>query len=114
MIKLKRVYDPPAANDGTRILVERLWPRGLGKEQAGVDAWLKDVAPSHALRTWYGHDPAKWDEFTTRYTTELHGKAAIIDRLREAASRGMVTLVFASKDERHCSAVILKDVVDRA
>ncbi len=113
MIALKRVYDEPKPGDGTRVLVERLWPRGLSKERAHVDIWLKEIAPSHELRTWYGHDPEKFGEFRRRYEIELAsptGQAALA-RLRDLARQGLVTLVFAAHDTEHTNAVVLRDLL---
>jgi len=106
-IRIKRAYEPPAPSDGFRILVDRLWPRGLSKEKAHIDLWLKEIAPSPELRTWFSHDPAKWEEFRSRYLTELHGKSKEFDQIREKARDGVVTLVYAAKDERHNDAVVL-------
>jgi uncharacterized protein YeaO (DUF488 family) len=114
-IRLKRAYERPAKGDGLRLLVERLWPRGLTKEKAAVDEWFKDVAPSPGLRTWFGHDPAKWPEFRRRYGRELRGNLGEVERLRAriATARGPVTFVFAAKDEEHNAAVALKDYLER-
>ncbi len=112
-ITLKRVYDEPDPSDGTRVLVERLWPRGLSKERARVDVWLKEIAPSHELRTWYGHDPEKFPEFRRRYEIEVAkptGQAALA-RLQELAKQGPVTLVFAAHDSEHTNAVVLRDLL---
>jgi uncharacterized protein YeaO (DUF488 family) len=111
-IRLRRVYEPPADDHGTRILVERLWPRGLTKAAARVDLWLKDVAPSAELRRWFGHDPARWDEFQRRYRRELDAQPDVLIPLLTAARAGPVTLVYAARDERHNSASVLKDVLD--
>jgi uncharacterized protein YeaO (DUF488 family) len=113
MIALKRVYDEPEPGDGTRVLVERLWPRGLSKERAHVDLWLKEIAPSRELRTWFGHDPEKFAEFRRRYETELASPAgqAALARLRELAKQGPVTLVFAAHDTEHNNAVVLRDLL---
>ena len=111
MVKLKRVYEPAATGDGERILVERLWPRGLAREQAKVDLWLKEVAPSTELRKWFAHDPAKWKEFRRRYREELKGKKDLLDLLKRKAGRGTVTLVFAARDADRNSAVVLKEVL---
>lgn len=108
MIKLKRVYETPSRTDGQRILVERLWPRGLTKQKARVDLWLKEIAPSPELRTWFAHDPAKWEQFRKRYQAELRRKDELIKLLRQKAKQGTVTLVFAARDEEHSSAVVLK------
>ena len=112
-IALKRVYDEPDAGDGTRVLVERLWPRGLSKERAHVDIWLKEIAPSRELRTWYGHDPEKFVEFRRRYEIELasHTGQAALAQLRELLKQGPVTLVFAAHDTEHTNAVVLRDLL---
>lgn len=112
MIRLKRVYDQPASVDGQRVLVERLWPRGLSKDRLQLTAWLKDVAPSTALRQWFGHDPDKWHEFRTRYFRELDRHPDAWRPLLEAAQRGTVTLVFSSRDTSHNNAVALKDYLE--
>ncbi len=103
-LRVKRVYDPAAADDGTRVLIDRLWPRGLSKEAARVDLWLKDVAPSHELRRWFDHDPAKWDEFQRRYAAELRLAPDAVARLTSLVRRGQVTLVFASKERAYNNA----------
>lgn len=113
MLKLKRIYDPPSKGDGKRVLVDRLWPRGIRKEDARVDEWLKDIAPSDELRRWFSHDPSKWEEFKRRYKEELKDKREIIERLKTEAKKGMVTLLYAAKDEEHNNAVVLKEVVDQ-
>ena len=112
-VALKRAYEEADANDGTRVLVDRLWPRGLSKERARVDAWLKEVAPSDELRRWFGHDPDKFAEFRKRYEAELaseSGKEAMT-KLRELVKRGHVTLLFAARDMEHNNAVVLRDVL---
>src|SRR5207245_307671 len=108
-VALKRVYAKPAASDGTRVLVERLWPRGISKEREDVDLWLKDVAPSTELRTWFHHDPQKFPEFRCRYKAELKSEAAqeALTKLREIAKQGQLTLVFAAHDEAYSNAVVL-------
>jgi uncharacterized protein YeaO (DUF488 family) len=113
MIKLKRVYEPAATTDGCRVLVERLWPRAMSKERAALDLWLKDVAPSTELRKWFAHDPAKWPEFQKRYRTELKDKADSLDTLRQKCKKGTVTLVYATRDEEHNGAVVLKNFLER-
>lgn len=107
-LKLKRVYDPPATSDGTRILVDRLWPRGLTKEKAAIDLWLKEIAPSTELRKWFGHDPEKWTEFSRRYRAELKANPEQVAALRHAIQHGPATLVFGARDEEHNDAVVLK------
>jgi uncharacterized protein YeaO (DUF488 family) len=113
MIKLKRVYEDSSKEDGFRILVERLWPRGLTKERAAIDLWLKDVAPSPELRLWFSHDPSKWEEFCKRYRAELEGKQDLIKLLREKSKEGTVTFVYAARDEEHNGAIVLKEFLER-
>jgi uncharacterized protein YeaO (DUF488 family) len=113
MIKLKRAYEKPARDDGERILVERLWPRGLTKLQAKVDLWLKDVAPSTELRKWFGHDPDRWDEFRRRYRKELRGKEDLIKLLKRKAKAGTITLIYAARDEEHNGALVLKQFLQK-
>jgi uncharacterized protein YeaO (DUF488 family) len=108
-VSIKRVYDPPEASDGRRVLVDRLWPRGLAKAKARVDHWAKDLAPSAALRRWFGHDPAKWPEFRRRYRAELRAHADAVAELARGARRGRVTLLYAASDERHNNAVVLAE-----
>jgi uncharacterized protein YeaO (DUF488 family) len=112
-IKAKRVYDAPAPDDGTRVLIDRLWPRGISKERAHIDLWLKDIAPSRDLRTWFGHDPEKFAEFRRRYEVELASGAAheTLTRLRELAQNGPITLIFAARDAEHANARVLQDLV---
>jgi uncharacterized protein YeaO (DUF488 family) len=110
-VMLKRAYDPPAASDGARILVDRLWPRGLSKVGAKLDCWLKEVAPTTELRRWYGHDPKKWREFEERYRIEI-GRNPAMAELRRRARRGNVTLVYAARDQAHNEAVVLKKILD--
>ena len=111
-IDLKRAYDPPAKSDGCRILVDRIWPRGIAKDDLQVDAWLKDLAPSTGLRKWFGHDPKKWDEFKRRYARELEQRSDALEQLVEKARAGHVTLVFGAKDTEHNNAVALKEHLD--
>lgn len=113
MIKIKRVYEEPDDEDGMRILVERLWPRGLSKERAKVDLWLKDIAPSPELRKWFAHDPEKWDEFQARYRKELAANKEPVALLREKSKKNTVTLVYAAHDEEHNSALVLKQFLAR-
>jgi uncharacterized protein YeaO (DUF488 family) len=108
-IQIKRVYEKPDPKDGFRILVDRLWPRGLTKEKAAVDLWLKDVAPSTELRKWFGHDPEKWKEFQKKYLKELKENKEAVDTLKEHLKKGTVTLLYAAKDEAHNEAEVLKD-----
>jgi uncharacterized protein YeaO (DUF488 family) len=107
-VLVKRAYDPPDPADGTRLLVDRLWPRGLQKRRAAIDEWLADIAPSAALRKWFGHDPARWDEFRRRYRAELAGNPGL-DHIRALARRGPVTLVYAARDTAHNQALVLRD-----
>ena len=111
-IQLKRAYDPVDAADGTRFLVERLWPRGVRKTALPLEAWLKDVAPSTVLRRWFGHDPKKWAEFRRRYFRELTGNADALEPIIKAAHHGPVTLVYSSHDTEHNNAVALKDYLE--
>ena len=112
-IQLKRVYAPPAPDDGVRVLVDRLWPRGLSKSAAAVDHWLKELAPSTELRRWFAHDPARWEEFRHRYKAELAQVPDRLDELRALARGHRVTLLFAAKDEAHNDAVVLRDVLSQ-
>ncbi len=112
-LKVKRVYDTPAKTDGLRILVDRLWPRGLSKQGARIDHWFRDVAPSGRLRKWFRHDPARWEEFRKRYTKELDGRTAGVSELRKLLSKRQVTLLFAAKDSEHNNAVVLRDYLAR-
>jgi uncharacterized protein YeaO (DUF488 family) len=108
-IKIKRIYEVASSDDGFRILVDRLWPRGIAKEKAQVDLWLKDIAPSTELRTWFGHDPAKWDEFQKRFTRELSQKQHVLEELKQIIKeKRTITLCFAATDENHNNAVALK------
>lgn len=111
-IRLKRIYDKKADQDGVRILVDRLWPRGIGKQEAGIDLWLKEVAPSTELRRWFGHDPAKWKEFRERYRGELKANEAALESLRERARTETITLLYAAKDTAHNHAVALRDFLE--
>ena len=106
--KIKRAYKKPSRTDGRRVLVDRLWPRGVRKEQTRVDEWLKDLAPSADLRKWFAHDPSRWEEFRRRYLQELQEKPDAINELRRAGRRGTVTLIYAAKDEAHNNAEALK------
>jgi uncharacterized protein YeaO (DUF488 family) len=108
MIKIRRVYDKPDPADGVRILVDRLWPRGLSKEAAKVDVWAKNLSPSHELRKWYGHDPEKWEEFKKRYFAEMDGNPADVENLKEQIRGHAVTFLYSSKEERLNNAQALK------
>ena len=110
-IRIKRVYEEPDASDGMRILVDRLWPRGLTKEKARVDLWLKDVAPSTELRKWFAHDPARWAEFRSRYLEELKSNKEQLSLLRQEVAKGTVTLVYGAKDQLHNEAVVLQKLL---
>lgn len=112
MLQVKRVYDPPSKEDGVRILVDRVWPRGMTKEKAHVDEWRKELGPSDALRTWFGHDPAKWDEFRRRYREDLRarGRWAELQAIAERAKKEDVTLIFSARDAEHNQAVALKEM----
>ena len=113
MIKLKRAYEKTARDDGERILVERLWPRGLTKLEAKIDLWLKDVAPSTEIRRWFGHDPDKWEEFRQCYQKELKDKDDLIKLLKRKAKAGTITLIYAARDEEHNGALVLKGVLQK-
>ncbi len=112
MIKIKRVYDEPEKTDGFRILVDRLWPRGLSKEKAKVDLWLKDIAPSDEIRKWFGHEPEKWVEFKRRYFKELEEKKELVDLIVEKAHGG-VTLLYGTKEEKYNNAHALKEYIEK-
>ncbi|MCX6020588.1 MAG: DUF488 domain-containing protein [Chloroflexi bacterium] len=113
-IILKRAYDPPDAQDGQRVLVDRLWPRGIAKEALGIDLWLKEVAPSTELRRWFGHDPTRWSEFRDRYRQELQAPAAkaALDALAQRAAAGQLTLIYGAHDEVHNQAVVIQEVLN--
>jgi uncharacterized protein YeaO (DUF488 family) len=110
-IRLKRAYQPAAADDGARILVDRLWPRGLKKSDAAIDRWLKDIAPSTALRKWFAHDPARWPEFRRRYAAEIRRHPDQLAELHAIARKGPVTLIFSARDELRNDAVVLRNVL---
>ena len=112
MVTLKRVYDEPEPGDGTRVLVERLWPRGLSKERAHVDLWLKEIAPSDGLRRWFGHDPARFAEFARRYRAELGANPEAVSRMDELIKAGRVTLLYGARDEEHNEARVLADYIE--
>ena len=110
-IQIKRAYEPAAPEDGERYLVDRLWPRGIRKDALILTGWLKDVAPSDALRRWFGHDPVRWAEFRQRYRGELKSKRTMLKPLRDALKRGTVTLVYSAHDEEHNQAVVLREIL---
>lgn len=114
MIQLKRAYEEPDTADGERILVDRLWPRGLTKQEARIDLWLKEIAPSTELRKWFGHDPSKWKRFRGRYETELRHNDDLIKLLRGKAKESTITLIYAARDEEHNEAVVLKQFLEKA
>ena len=112
MLKIKRVYEKPAKDDGWRVLVDRLWPRGMKKESAHIDVWMKDVAPTDALRKWFAHDPAKWNEFQKRYRAELSNRKNAVAELKSiAAQHKDLTLLYGAKDETHNQAAVLLDIL---
>jgi uncharacterized protein YeaO (DUF488 family) len=111
MIKIKRIYEKFADEDGFRILVDRLWPRGISKEKAKIDIWLKDIAPSDQLRKWFAHDPAKWAEFKRKYFNELDKMKDVIDRVPKKYKNG-ITLLYAAKDDKHNNAQALKEYIE--
>ena len=110
-LTIKRVYEEPDKDDGIRILIDRLWPRGLSKEKAHVDLWLKQIAPSTELRKWFAHDPAKWTEFKTRYRAELKHNSEQLAALKQAIIKGPVTLLYGAKDEQHNDAIVLQELL---
>ncbi len=111
MVKIKRIYDPFSPDDGKRILIDRLWARGIKKEKAHVDDWLKELAPSTELRKWFAHDPAKWMEFKKRYKKELAHYSPVLEKIKKEARKGTVTLLFSAKDVEHNNAVALKELL---
>lgn len=115
MIAIKRAYDPPSRGDGTRMLVDRLWPRGVKKQEAQVEKWMRELGPSNELRQFFGHDPARWQEFRKRYLNELKRPeaASLLAELLEIARGGTLTLVYSAKDQQHNQAVVLKELLDR-
>ncbi|HEY5036340.1 MAG TPA: DUF488 domain-containing protein [Chthoniobacterales bacterium] len=112
-IKLRRVYDLPNEHDGFRILVDRLWPRGLTKKRAAVDLWLKEIAPSTELRKWFGHDPEKWKEFRSRYRAELKNHTEELELIKSKAREGEVTLLYGARDQEHNEAVVLQQLLGK-
>ena len=114
MLKIKRAYEERERGDGERILVDRLWPRGLSTRAASVDRWMKDLGPSHMLRKWFGHDPDRWEQFRRRYAAELKDKIDLLKMLKQKAKKGPVTFVYAARDEEHNGALALKQVVEKS
>jgi len=112
MLKIKRVYEPPTHGDGQRILIDRLWPRGLKKENGRIDEWIKEIGPSTELRKWFNHDPKKWEEFKKRFFKELQKNQETVDGVIVRAKKGTVTLLFGSREERHNNAVALKEYIE--
>jgi uncharacterized protein YeaO (DUF488 family) len=110
-VSLKRAYEPVEAKDGTRILVDRLWPRGVSKARAALHQWMKEIAPTTGLRKWFGHDPDRWPEFRRRYSAELHHNSELLAQLRSVARSGPLTLVYSAHDQIHNDAVVLRDVI---
>jgi uncharacterized protein YeaO (DUF488 family) len=110
-IRLKRAYEPPSPEDGRRIIVDRLWPRGIRKADAAIDRWLKEIAPSTELRRWFGHDPTRWEEFRRRYRSELSAHQDLLSELRVMAREGRLTLVYSARDEHHNDAVVLREML---
>ncbi len=109
MLRTKRIYGAPSKDDGARVLVDRLWPRGVSKEKAKLDLWLKEIAPTDDLRRWFAHDPGKWAEFQRRYIEELRANESAVGQLRDLMDKGSVTLLFAARDEEHNEAVVIRD-----
>ena len=112
-LHIKRIYEPADEGDGTRILVDRLWPRGISKTEARIDAWLKDIAPSPDLRRWFGHDPNKWSEFRRRYEDELEKNLRAVDELRKRIDQSTATLLYGARDNEHNHAIVLKDFISK-
>lgn len=110
-VQIKRAYEASSPQDGTRVLVDRLWPRGVKKTDAHISEWMKEVAPSTELRKWFGHDPARWEDFRRRYKAELAGKKELLDNLRELARKSRLTLVYSAHDEAHNQAVVLREML---
>lgn len=110
-VKLKRAYEPAATGDGTRILIDRLWPRGVSKSRLALDQWMKDIAPGPGLRKWFGHDPARWMEFRRRYASELRANAGLLSQLRALARERPITLVYAAHDRAHNHAIVLRNSI---
>src|SRR5512135_2901215 len=111
MIKIKRIYDPASPDDGKRIYVDRLWPRGMKKEEVKMDEWLKEISPSDDLRKWFGHDPSKYAEFKRRYRKELEKHSEVLERIRKEGRKETVTLLFSAKDAEHNNATVMKEIL---
>ncbi len=111
MVKIKRIYEPASPDDGKRIYIDRLWPRGMKKEEVKIDEWLKEISPSDDLRKWFGHDPSKYAEFKRRYKKELDKQKETLERLRKEAKRETVTLLFSAKDVEHNNATVMQEVL---
>ena len=111
MIRIKRIYEAPSKDDGSRVLIDRLWPRGVSKEKAKIDLWFKDIAPSDVLRKWFGHKQEQWEGFKKKYRKELDGKKELVEQLKTMNKKGVVTLLYAAKDETRNNAVVLKDML---
>lgn len=112
-IKTKRIYESPSARDGLRILVDRLWPRGISKERAHIDLWDKEITPSNDLRTWFGHKPERFEEFSQKYKEELESQKPLLKKIKEMAQKKPVTLIYAAKDEKINHALVLKEVIEK-
>lgn len=113
-IQIKRVYDPASAEDGFRILVDRLWPRGLTKEKAALDLWLKEIAPSTELRKWFDHDVAKWEQFKSKYSKELSENPANLEIIRDHLKKQSITLLYAARDTAHNEAILLQEILNNS
>ena len=113
MVKIKRAYDKISPDDGKRILVDRLWPRGIKKDEAKIDEWIKEIAPSNELRKWFAHDPSKWQEFKKRYREELKDQSNLIKILKHRAKKGNITLIFSARDTEHNNAVVLSELISK-
>ncbi len=113
MIKIKRIYDPASPDDGKRIYIDRLWPRGMKKEEVKMDEWLKEVSPSDSLRKWFGHDPAKYEEFKRRYAKELEKHSETLERIRQEGKKKTVTLLFSAKDIEHNNATVMQEILSQ-
>ncbi len=113
MLKIKRIYEKPDKNDGARILVDRLWPRGMTKEKADIDLWLKELGPSTELRKWFAHDPAKWQAFKSKYKKELKDKKDLLDQIKNYEKKGPVTLLYGARDTGHNEAIVLQEYLKK-